>query len=113
MPSDRFTLKELIEPKEMKIYWAFVHSCPLKKKIHSLVLVLKSTKKSVKLVRLFPETGLDSHGKVTYIKKENFQITGLGNNACNYQLEDFLTSSSDVIRKHALAYMEKQCPPTV
>lgn len=107
MSSDRFSINELIEPKEMKIYWVILQPYPFKTKVNALVLVLKLTKKSVKIVRLDPKKGLDKPGKVVYIKKENFKIIGLGNNACDYQIEDYLTCSSEVIRKHTLTYRKK------
>lgn len=100
---DQFDLDELREPKPMKLYWALIKYTRDKKARNSLVLILKVTKKSVKLISL-RRGKLTNHYPVKYIKKEHFKITGLASDVCNFSYDDFFTCDSEVIRKHAAEY---------
>lgn len=105
MHEDRFNVDELREPKPMTLYWALIRSFHDKKVHNELVLVLKVTNKSIKIVPL-RRGKLMNHYPVKYISKRHFKITGLASDVCNYDYNDFLTCDSEVIRKHAAEYYQ-------
>lgn len=92
----------------MTLYWALIKKrVSSNRKVNRLVLVLEITEVHTTFVVLESLEKLDDHSSVMKVEGE-LKISGLVPQNAALLLEDYLTSSSEVIRDYAIAFLKKK-----
>lgn len=100
----KFDPNEWVDPKPMTVYWALMKATNRTAKSTSLILVLENKTDYVKLIEL--KRGKLKHDKIKRVSKQHLQIIGLASDVVDFNMNDFLTADSEVIRRHALLHMK-------
>jgi hypothetical protein len=101
-------MSSIVPLKEMTLYWTLVRKDSFSnKRVNRLILVLEFTKSHTAYVILESLEKLDDHS-LLIITEEEIKISGLVPQNAALLLEDYLTSSSEVIRDYAIAFLKKK-----
>ncbi len=101
-------MSSIVPLEEMTLYWTLIRKDSFSnKKVNRLILVLEVTKEHTGFVILESLEKLDDHSIVVFTNEE-IKISGLVPQNAALLLEDYLTSSSKVIRDYAIAFLKKK-----